>query len=61
MQLVQGTVLDALAMPDQAGGDLAAGRDIYAAGPPMLLRGLVDHFSKIGVGAARLHVDSFGV
>lgn len=61
MQLVQGTVLDALAMPDQVGGDLTAGRDIYAAGPPMLLRGLVDHCGKIGVGAARLHVDSFGV
>jgi len=56
MPLVQGTVLDAL-----AGDDLVAGRDIYAAGPPMLLRGLVDHLAKAGVDPARLHVDSFGV
>jgi CDP-4-dehydro-6-deoxyglucose reductase len=56
MQLVQGTVLDAL-----AGDDLVADRDIYAAGPPMLLRGLVDHCAKAGVDPARLHVDSFGV
>jgi CDP-4-dehydro-6-deoxyglucose reductase len=61
MQLVQGTVLNALAMSDQASADLTARRDIYAAGPPMLLRGLVDHFGKIGIDAARLHVDSFGV
>jgi len=55
-QLVQGTVLDAL-----VGDDLVAGRDIYAAGPPMLLRGLVDYCAKAGVDPARLHVDSFGV
>lgn len=61
MQLVQGTAVDALASRDQVGGDLVAGRDIYVAGPPMLLRGLVDHLGKAGVDAARLHVDSFGL
>jgi CDP-4-dehydro-6-deoxyglucose reductase len=61
MQLVQGTAVDALASRYQVGGDLVAGRDIYAAGPPMLLRGLMDHFGKVGIDAARLHVDSFGL
>lgn len=57
MQLVQGTAVDALA----SAPDLIGTRDIYAAGPPMLLRGLVDHLANAGVDPARLHVDSFGV
>jgi NAD(P)H-flavin reductase len=61
IQLVQGTAVDALASRYEVVGDLVAGRDIYAAGPPMLLRGLVEHFGKVGVDAARLHVDSFGL
>ena len=56
MRLVKGTAIEAL-----AAGDLMVGRDIYAAGPPMLLRGLVDHVVRAGGNPARLHVDSFGV
>lgn len=55
--MVHGTVLDALKLEE----DLLVGRDIYAAGPPMLLRGLLADLAKAGIDPARLHVDSFGV
>ena len=51
-----GTVVDAL-----AGETLVAGRDIYAAGPPMLLRALSAELKRRGVASGRVHIDSFGV
>jgi len=56
VSLVQGTVVDAL-----AGEGLVAGRDVYAAGPPMLLRALTAELAQRGVERERLHIDSFGV
>ncbi len=56
IKLVQGTVIDAL-----AGDGLVAGRDIYAAGPPMLLRALSADLARRGVDRAHLTIDSFGV
>lgn len=53
---VQGTVIDAL-----ASGELAAKRDIYAAGPPPLLRALAAELSRREVAKERVHLDSFGV
>ena len=53
---VQGTVVDALA--DET---LLGKRDIYAAGPPMLLRALSADLARRGVDRARIHIDSFGV
>lgn len=54
--VVTGTVVDAL-----ASGSLVAGRDIYAAGPPMLLRALSSEFTRLGVDSGRVNIDSFGV
>ena len=45
MRIVQGMVLAAL-----ASGGLIAGRDIYAAGPPMLLRALESKATKLNHG-----------
>lgn len=56
ISLMQGTVVDAL-----AGGDLVTGRDIYAAGPPMLLRALSADLARRGVDRERINIDSFGV
>ncbi|WP_416224017.1 hypothetical protein [Thiohalophilus sp.] len=53
---VQGTVVDALA--DET---LLGERDIYAAGPPMLLRALSTDLARRGVDRGRIHIDSFGV
>lgn len=57
LSLERGTVIDALA----ADPALLADRDIYAAGPPAMLRGLSQEFSRRGVSAGRLHFDSFGL
>lgn len=56
VNLVPGTVVDAL-----AGETILAGRDIYAAGPPMLLRALSADLSRRGVDRGRINIDSFGV
>lgn len=50
-----GTVVDALSQT------VLLGRDVYAAGPPAMLRALVHALSGWGVTNERVHVDSFGV
>jgi CDP-4-dehydro-6-deoxyglucose reductase len=55
--LVQGTVLDALSR--EAG--LLGSRDIYAAGPPAMLRGVSQFLTIRGVDGKRVHFDSYGV
>ena len=57
MSVVHGTVLDALAR-DRA---LLADRDIYAAGPPAMLRQVALELDRAGVVKDRVHIDSFGV
>ncbi|MEX0744725.1 MAG: FAD-binding oxidoreductase, partial [Phycisphaeraceae bacterium] len=57
LSFVQGTVTDVLDR-DEA---LLAGRDIYAAGPPSMLRALGQQLARQGVARERVHVDSFGV
>ncbi|OIN94522.1 MAG: oxidoreductase [Comamonadaceae bacterium CG1_02_60_18] len=52
-----GTVLDALAQD----ASLPGGRDIYAAGPPVMLRELAHALDQQGVAKSRVHMDSFGV
>jgi len=52
-----GTVLDALARSPA----VLAGRDLYIAGPPAMLRGLAQALQAQGVDSRRLHVDSFGI
>ncbi|MFN3844255.1 MAG: FAD-binding oxidoreductase [Paracoccaceae bacterium] len=56
VNLMAGTVIDAL-----EGETVVAGRDIYAAGPPMLLRALSADLSRRGVDRGRINIDSFGV
>jgi CDP-4-dehydro-6-deoxyglucose reductase len=53
----QGNVVDVLA-PKSA---LLTARDIYAAGPPVMLRTLVHDLDRWGVSKDRVHVDSFSV
>jgi len=36
-------------------------RDVYAAGPPMLLRALSADLARRGIDRERIHIDSFGV
>lgn len=57
MSVVHGTVLDVLAR-DRT---MMTGRDIYAAGPPVMLRQLALQLNRAGVSSDRVHVDSFGV
>jgi ferredoxin-NADP reductase len=57
MSLVRGTVLAALAN-DRT---LMTGRDIYAAGPTVMLRQLALELNRAGVPNDRVHIDSFGV
>ncbi len=52
-----GTVLDAL----RKDGQLIGHCDIYAAGPPAMLRELAHALGAMGVEAQRIHIDSFGV
>ena len=57
ISIVQGNVLKALAHEPQ----LLTDRDIYAAGPPVMLRQLLLYLEQAGVRKDRIHVDSFGV
>jgi CDP-4-dehydro-6-deoxyglucose reductase, E3 len=56
VRVVPGTVVDALA----AEGLAMPGRDVYAAGPPAMLRALAAWLPGQGVEAARTHFDTFG-
>ena len=53
----QGTVLDILA----SNARMLVNRDVYVAGPPMMLRGVARALNIMGVGSQRVHFDSFGV
>lgn len=53
----RGAVLDTL----RDDGSLLVHRDIYAAGPPMMLREMSHALSDMGIDPARIHIDSFGV
>lgn len=55
-QGIVGSVVDALASDKTAW----TGRDVYAAGPPPMLRGLATFLGTEGVEDARLHFDAFG-
>jgi CDP-4-dehydro-6-deoxyglucose reductase len=57
LSFVTGNVIEAL------GADMTAlsGRDIYAAGPPALLRLLGSQLDRWGIARDRVHIDSFGV
>jgi CDP-4-dehydro-6-deoxyglucose reductase len=52
-----GTVIDVLAQDLT----LVPGRDLYAAGPPAMLRALGHQLDRWAVAPERVHVDSFGV
>ncbi|MFN3612856.1 FAD-binding oxidoreductase, partial [Tepidimonas sp.] len=54
---VVGTVIDALA----ANRTAWAGRDVYAAGPPPMLRRLAAFFAAERVAPSQLHFDAYGV
>jgi CDP-4-dehydro-6-deoxyglucose reductase len=56
IEVVEGTVADAL----RAGGASIAGRDAYVAGPPAMIRAVLEVLHGAGVPADRIHVDSFG-
>jgi CDP-4-dehydro-6-deoxyglucose reductase len=56
LAIARGTVVDAL----NATPALVAGRDIYAAGPPLMLRQLVHSLTAQGVAGERMHIDQFG-
>ncbi len=56
LTVTRGTVADAL----NGTPTLIAGRDIYAAGPSMMLRQLVHSLNAQGVTGDRLHIDQFG-
>jgi CDP-4-dehydro-6-deoxyglucose reductase len=54
--VVEGNVADAI-----RGSNLPiAGRDAYVAGPPVMIRGVVDVLHRAGLAVDRIHVDSFG-
>lgn len=57
LALETGTVLDALDRDPAALAD----RDVYAAGPPAMLRGVSRELDRRGIDRRRLHFDSFGV
>lgn len=57
LSFVSGTVVDALG--ERA--SMLVDRDIYAAGPPVMLRALMRDLDRSGVAKARVHVDSFSV
>jgi ferredoxin-NADP reductase len=40
---------------------LVSDRDIYAAGPPMMLRQLVHNLTAQQVASERVHIDQFGI
>jgi CDP-4-dehydro-6-deoxyglucose reductase len=37
-----------------------AGRDAYIAGPPAMIRAVLEVLHGIGISGERIHVDSFG-
>jgi CDP-4-dehydro-6-deoxyglucose reductase len=57
MSVVHGIALDALTSEPT----LLVNRDIYAAGPPVMLRHLALELDRAGVAKDRVHIDSFGV
>lgn len=57
MSVVRGSVLDAI----NSDRTLLEGRDIYAAGPPAMVRHLALELDRAGVAKDRVHLDSFGV
>ncbi len=57
IRFASGTVIDALTQDTS----LLGRRDIYAAGPPVMLRELTHALDQQGVAKARVHMDSFGV
>ena len=57
LESLTGTVLDAL----RSDPHLIGHRDIYAAGPPAMLRDLARSLHDMGVEPSRIHIDSFGV
>ena len=57
LHLVKGSVLDALTSDPTLPGQ----RDIYAAGPPVMLRELAHALDARAVAKSRIHMDSFGV
>ena len=54
--MVEGRVADAL----RGIGSAAADRDAYVAGPPAMIRAVLDVLHGAGVGTDEIHVDSFG-
>jgi CDP-4-dehydro-6-deoxyglucose reductase len=57
IHFVEGSVLDAMAKDASLPGQ----RDIYAAGPPVMLREVAHALDSTGVAKTRVHMDSFGV
>ncbi|MEX2662357.1 MAG: FAD-binding oxidoreductase [Vicinamibacterales bacterium] len=57
MSVFHGTVLDAL----NSDRGLLVNRDVYAAGPPVMLRHVALELDRAGVPKDRVHIDSFGV
>jgi CDP-4-dehydro-6-deoxyglucose reductase len=57
IRFVEGSVLDAMAQDVSLPGQ----RDIYAAGPPVMLREVARALDSAGVAKTRVHMDSFGV
>jgi len=57
IHFVEGSVLDAMAQDVSLPGQ----RDIYAAGPPVMLREVAHALDSAGVAKTRVHMDSFGV
>ena len=56
IHFVEGSVLDAMAKDASLPGQ----RDIYAAGPPVMLREVARALDAAGVAKTRVHMDSFG-
>lgn len=57
IHFVKGSVLEALKLDTALPGQ----RDVYVAGPPVMLREVARSLEARGVGKARLNMDSFGV
>lgn len=55
LTFVRGTAVDVL----EKNQSITSGRDIYAAGPNVMLRALVQDLSRWGVPKDRVHLDSF--
>ncbi|PIY27576.1 MAG: oxidoreductase [Comamonadaceae bacterium CG_4_9_14_3_um_filter_60_33] len=57
IQFLEGNVLGAMASDAALPGQ----RDVYAAGPPVMLRELAHALDALGVDKTHVHMDSFGV